>query len=260
MELQRRLADFQAAHIAVFVVVPEPVEMLAAFVHEHGISYPVLSDADSAVIREFGILNTLIDEGEPRYGLPFPGSYLVGEDGTVGRKFFHRRYQERETAEVVLHDGFSLPLDMSGNPTVSDGAAVTATLGGEGLAVAQLAELYVRIELADGLHAYGQPVPDGYIATEVTVTAPESVQVGAARYPRTRPFRVAGIEEQFHVFEGDIEVTVPLMSMERELETVPLEIAVRYQACDERECFLPRDERLHLDVPVRRLNTRPRPA
>lgn len=35
-------------------------EQLQAFADEHDVTYDLLSDADSAVIREFGILNTLI--------------------------------------------------------------------------------------------------------------------------------------------------------------------------------------------------------
>ena len=43
-------------------------------------TYDLLSDTDSAVIREFGILNTLVSPDDPEqaagrsfYGVPFPG-------------------------------------------------------------------------------------------------------------------------------------------------------------------------------------------
>ena len=41
----------------VFAVSPEPAAALARFAERHGVAFPLLSDADSAVIRRFGILN-----------------------------------------------------------------------------------------------------------------------------------------------------------------------------------------------------------
>ena len=58
-------------------------------------TYDLLSDVDSAVIREFGILNTLISPDDPEqaagrgfYGVPFPGVYVTDESGVVSEKFF----------------------------------------------------------------------------------------------------------------------------------------------------------------------------
>ena len=45
--------------------------------------------------------------------------------------------------------------------------------------------------------------------------------------------------------------------VEDEGESIPFDVEVRYQACSEQECFMPRTHRLHLEVPVVPLN-RPR--
>ena len=42
---------------------PAPGFVLAGFAEEYGITYPLLSDNDSAVIEAFGILNTVAEEG-----------------------------------------------------------------------------------------------------------------------------------------------------------------------------------------------------
>jgi hypothetical protein len=39
-----------------------------------------------------------------------------------------------------------------------------------------------------------------------------------------------------------------------DLEAIPLDVTVRYQACNDRECFLPQTKTLHLDVPAEALN------
>ncbi len=257
MELQNHKAEFEAAGISVFAISYDPVKAQSRFAEESGIDYPLLADEGSAVIKEIGLLNTLVKEDEPVYGIPFPGSYLVGEDGLVEEKFFHREYQVRATGATVLRSGFRAAVDLSASPhaELTDGdAKLAATFGGDGLAFMQHGDLYVRIELAEGLHVNGPDVPEGYFATEVRVTGPDGLRIGEPEFPPTAPFRIEGLDEQFQVFEGGVEVVVPLISALREGESVPVEVEVQYQACNDRECFLPKTDRLQLDVPVAALN------
>jgi hypothetical protein len=233
--------------------------VLAGFASEHGIEYPLLSDEGSRVIEQFGILNTLVLPDEPVYGIPYPGSYVVGEDGRITDKFFHRQYQVRDTGATMLRSGFRLPVDLRGFPQAAaaeHGAKVSATLNTSDLKFMQRAELYVRIDLDEGQHVNGREAPQGYFATEVLVSGPEGLRVEDPQYPSTRPFKVQGLSEQFQVLDGEVEIVVPLVSSIREVDSIPIEIEVRYQACDEHECFLPQTERLTLDVPVGQL-TRP---
>jgi DsbC/DsbD-like thiol-disulfide interchange protein len=118
--------------------------------------------------------------------------------------------------------------------------------------------LFVDIRTDDGLHLYGRPIPDGYIATEVAVEGPDDVEVGEVRYPATTPFRVHGLPEEFHVFDDSrISMEVPIRNQSRELDPFSLRINVRYQACSDSACFLPQKQVLELDVPRLPLN---RPA
>lgn len=240
-----------------FAVSYDSVDVLHGFAQEHRIEYSLLSDEDSAVIRRFGILNTLVRPDEAIYGIPFPGSYLVGADGRVVEKFFHHEYQIRESGPTVLRAGFGMPLDLGGFPSAK-AAQVSAVLAAESLTFMQPVDLYVRIALKEGLHVYGKPTPEGYLPAEVTVTGPDGLRVREPLYPPTRPFRVEGLDEPLHVYEGDLEVVVPLLPAIGEGESVTLDIAVRYQACDERQCFLPQTEHVRLDVPLGRLNRPPR--
>jgi len=261
VELYQHQADFQASGIKIFVILPEPVETLAQFATEYGVEFPVLSDQGSKLIREFGILNTLILPEEEIYGIPYPGSYLVGEDGRVVAKYFHREYRVRETAGTVLHSGFGLPIDLDRFPhdgVRASGVELTAVLGAEELKFMQAADLYVRLRLAEGLHIYGPSTPEGYYPTKVTVVGPEGLSVGEATYPPARPFRIEGLHEEFAVLDGEVEVVVPLVWELREGESLPVDIEVQYQACSDRECFLPTTERLLLEVPLGRLNSQRR--
>ena len=123
MELHDHRAEFEAAGVSVAVITPEPVRRIRRFIEQTGVSVPILADEDSEVIKRYGILNTLIAPDEDRYGLPFPGTYLLDGEGTVLRKHFHRRYQVRETAGALLRGDLDGVFDSTGFPTATvDGA------------------------------------------------------------------------------------------------------------------------------------------
>lgn len=283
----------------------------ATFAAQYGITYPLLADVDSTAIRATGILNELAAPGMPinfhkvapvplaeaegnmgqsHYGVPYPGSYLIGNDGRVIEKLFYRHYRTRASVATVLRSGFGVDFEVRENPraeVADEGVRIRATLGGESMVFMETALLYVEIDLDPRLHLYGQPVPDGYVATEVTVTGPDSVVVGEASYPPTEPFEVAGLEEEFQVFRGAVQIAVPIYyvredfnhllararSLERQLEEpgngvvrqlmahakktrppevteVHLDVSVRYQACTDVACLPPQTRELQLAVPI----------
>ncbi len=72
------MQDFDAAGVAVYALSYDEADALRDFGDAHGITYTLLFDPDSNVIRSFGILNTLIDpDDHPWYGIPYPGTYVV---------------------------------------------------------------------------------------------------------------------------------------------------------------------------------------
>lgn len=253
MELQAHKADFDAAGIKLFAISYDTVEALGAFAEAYGIEFPILSDADSKVIRDFGILNTLVKPNETEYyGIPYPGSYLVDSDGLVAAKFFNRQYQVRETALVMMRDGFGLPIDpaLLSHAEVSDGTGVSvhAELMTKLLRPRQRSLIYVTLELDEGLHVYGEPTPDDYVKTEVAVSGTEGLTFGGPRFPETHPFTIEGIDEEFHTYDGKVEIVVPVVSGIREEGTAQIEVKVSYQACTDAMCYIPRTETLALEL------------
>ena len=203
MQLQQNLPTFEAAGIRVFAISYDPVPVLATFAEEFGITFPLLYDEGSEVMRQYGIqtlrddgtivrnaallvispegriaygiLNTLVrPEETENYGIPFPGAYAVGEDGRVTEKSFFRYYRVRPSAQSVLRDLFDVPFDAGGDPYVearAEEASVSAVFASDGLVFMQRDPLYVRIELEPGLHIYRAPVPE-----QGTAAAPRAAQ------------------------------------------------------------------------------------
>ncbi|MYH40304.1 MAG: redoxin domain-containing protein [Chloroflexi bacterium] len=262
MELQRSLPELAEEGIVPLAVSYDEPAVLAGFARDHGIEYPLLADQGSEVIRRYGILNAEIDPGDEHYGIPVPGSYLVGSDGRVEQKLFHRSHRVREAGAALIRrvGGRAAPDSWPSASSASGEVAVRATLEARCLRVGQVVDLVVRLEPAPGLHLYGRPAPEGLYPTTVTVASTSPLRIGEARYPPTEPYRVRGLGRDLPAFVGEIEIVVPLVS-EIPDSTVPIDVEVRYQACSESECLLPRTERLRLNAPARGLVPgRPRPA
>ena len=172
-------------------------EQLGAFAGEHDVTYNLLSDADSAVIREFGILNTLISPDDPEqaagrsfYGVPFPGVYVTDENGVVTEKFFHRHYATRESAGTIRDSALGEILARHEVPAVelgTDQVKISAFPSDPAMQFETQSTIHVRFELEEGLHMYGRPLPEGYIASEVTVPDTPGLRVGTVQYPATHP-------------------------------------------------------------------------
>jgi hypothetical protein len=107
------------------------------------------------------VLNTLVrPEDVPFYGVPFPGYFLVNEEGVIVDKIFNRHFANRETVESIVDSsrGRIVPGEREPIETVTevDGIEITAFLRGGGgvLRIGPRRRLVVRFAMPDGLHIY----------------------------------------------------------------------------------------------------------
>lgn len=193
--------------------------------------------------------------------MPWPGTYVTDERGVVVEKFFHDSYKKRDSAESLLDSALGEVLGSHTEPPARGGdddvRIQVFVHGGRGtLRQGIVRKLVVRFELRDGIHIYGEPVPEGMIATRVEVAGPEGLVTLDPILPPTHPFTIEGLDLTLEVFEGRVDLVVPfypraeLVSEVRpvDVESVPLEVTVRYQACDDSSCFAPKTERFTLDL------------
>jgi len=224
----------------------------------------MLSDIDSDVINQYGVLNTLVQPDDvPFYGVPFPGFFLLDEDGVIVDKLFNRHLANREGVEAILDSflgrvepGLSEPFETVAE---DDGIQITAFLRGGGgvLRIGPRRRLIVRLEMPDGLHTYGEPVPDGMVATQIDVEGPDGFCCEPIESPPTRPLQLPGVSAPLHVWDGTVDFVIPTYAntdLARTIrdgaESITVQIHVRYQACDDTQCFIPRTRTIELDVPV----------
>ncbi len=82
----------------------DDVNVLAKFSKKRKISFPLLSDTDSKIIKEFEILNEKYKPGDRVYGIPHPIIIITDKDGTVKAKLFKEGYKKRPETEVILSE------------------------------------------------------------------------------------------------------------------------------------------------------------
>ena len=154
--------------------------------------------------------------------------------------------------KIILDD--NAPQVDAGDDEIKITAAVH---GGKGsIRQGVLRKLVVRFELADGLHIYSEPVPQGMVATQVELSGPPGITVLEPELPATDKLQLAPMDVELNVWSGTVDIVVPfyptgeLASETRPLDsdTIEIEVVVRYQACTDNECLLPKTETIKLTL------------
>ena len=252
-------ADLEAEGIALYAISYDPPDVLADFAQRHRITYPLLADAGSGLIRELGILNEEAAEGIA--GIPHPGLMVLDTDGTVTEKHFYESYRERDTGAGLLEHVFGIAAAHHGPraQVASDVVQVQAEFDAANYVWGQRVWLTVNLTIAEGYHVYGRPIPAGYVPLEIEIDPPERVTIGTPHWPTPEPFRVEGLDEQFQVFSGEIRISMPVTFMSVDAGALDVGGRVTLQACTATECLTPDSLSFKLRLPEVPLIERPKP-
>lgn len=249
MELQEAWPALEAGGVALFGLSYDAVPVLAAFAEKRGITFPLLSDEGSHTIRALGLLNRHVAEQHAFYGIqmrdehqgiPYPGTFVLDEDGVITEKRFEQSYRVRPTAPLFAEYASGPPAGVPEGAAraSSSGVLVEAWADTSAYRPYQQVRLHVQLTLPPGHHVYVPPVPEGFVPPGVDVDPLEGLTVGTPDWPAGRPFRVEGLDEEFSVAEGTVRLVVPLL-FTKNLGPTVVRAAVRYQACTAAECFPP---------------------
>ena len=118
--------------------------------------------------------------------------------------------------------------------------------------------LYCRLDIREGLHIYAEPVPSGFVATQVTVKAVPGIRLGQPVYPAATPLVMEELGLELPAWEGTVDIGIPITATTELLnvlkpldqKTIRLDLTIRYQSCSMRECFLPRTVNVSLELPL----------
>jgi peroxiredoxin len=271
VELQSQVKELGAKGLGLATISYDSVEIVAAFAREHSITYPMLSDAGSAVIKKFGILNPVAEwalgpeKDDPtvqaevqKYvsvvrpnagmvGMAFPGTFILDTQGRVKQRFFEDLYFERNTVSNLL-----IKLGNKSDAVVTGTLISTAHLEiATYPSIAQIApgdrfSVALEIEPHSKIHVYA-PGAKGYRVISLTVEPNPQVRVLPAQYPASEIYFFKPLNERVPVFQKPfrlvqelvLEGTRPAQEALRGKEIVTVNGTLEYQACNDKECFNP---------------------
>jgi len=238
----------------------DPVPVLADFSARRGITFSLLSDAGSATIKRYGILNTTIDPKNERYGYPFPGTFIVDRHGIVTSRVFESLYQERSTMSSIL---VRLGRQVDAPATKIHGAHLDVT----SYATDQVAapgthfSLVLDVTPAARVHVYA-PGATGYIPVAITLQPQAGLVVRGARFPKAEDYFFEPLNEHVPVYQHPFRIVQDVMldpSREaaarlKDMTSLTITGTFEYQACDDKVCFTPQSIPLSWAIGVKPLD------
>ncbi len=241
--------------------------MLKHFADRRKITFPLLSDPDSKIIREYGILNEEAQKGSFAYGVPYPGIYILDPSGIVKAKYFESDYKERDSTGLILLRQFRIEPETPHQP--QRGKHLTLTTGISAAVVRPGLKLQLTVDVAmdDKVHVYA-PGVTGYIPIDWTLADSPAWKSSAVIFPASKILRLEAIKESVPVFDGHFRLSREL-TIADEKAVRPLldasgglviEGTVKYQACDDKQCFLPATLPVKWTVPFQSLDRTRVPA
>ncbi|MDA0748158.1 MAG: protein-disulfide reductase DsbD family protein [bacterium] len=122
----------------------------------------------------------------------------------------------------------------------------TASLSSRTIRPGQALGFTLTLDVQQGYHIYGRPIPEGYVPLRLVFEDVEGVCFGEVNYPEATPYYVEVLNEELHVYTGRIVLRASLVNKRKEAFTVRARL--EYQACDERECYVP--EEVPFELPL----------
>jgi len=246
VELEQDLNSLRKHGLGLAAISYDSVAILKNFADRKKITYPLLSDADSKIIRAFGILNGTVKPGTAQYGIPYPGTFLVDPKGKIVSKYFEDDMRERVTASDILAGRFGALAPESSRTLEAKHVSLTTAASTPVARPGHRILLSLEIDLGPKMHVYA-PGVTGYLPIDWKLEETGAAKAFPFQYPPAQKVNLKVIHETALVYRGRVRITreitfgqenalKPLLTPSGELV---LKGSLRYQACDDRQCYLP---------------------
>ena len=245
--MQQNLAAIQKEGLGVAAISYDSIAVLESFADRQHLAYPLLSVPQSKIIGDFGILNDTVKPGTIGNGIPYPGVYIIDVHGRVVSKYFEDDYRDRVSTADILARRFGTPVTAAeaviDTPQLQIKTGASNELARPGLRIA----LTLDIQLKPGMHVYA-PGVQGYIPIDWKLEeGGPAAKRHAFQYPASEMLRLEAIGETVPVYRGHIhiirEITfgqeVALKPLVTPAGQLTIKGSFRYQACDDRKCYVP---------------------
>lgn len=259
MELQGQYEELKRRGIGLAAISYDSPETLKKFSEARGITFPLISDAGSAIITRYGLLNTTAQPGTRTYGVPFPGTFMLDRKGIVRTRYFEDAYQERNTTASILVRQGATPF----GPAVSAETphlTLTAGLSDAEAAPGKRLSIAIDVEPRRGMHVYA-PGKHTYQVISVAIDQQPWLKVMPALYAPSEIYHFKPLDERVNVYmkpfrlvqDITILATPEVQKLLANQQSVTISGRIEYQACDEKLCYAPQSLPVKWTVPLKPL-------
>jgi len=249
VELQRAYPKFKERGIELVGISYDSPAILKFFTARSGISFPLLADPHSRIIRRFGLLNPR-GQGMTA-GMAIPGFIYVGPRRRIREMFFEDNDLARYTANNMLGKLFPQLADAARKSIPAPHIRVNLTQSDAAVIPGNRVTLDAVISLPAGVHVYAPGVQGGYRPISLKLDPSPDAAFHGAVYPCAQVIYLPVIREKVPVLEGTFRISedvtlsyqpgfnVRIMKGPASGTAVTLKGNLFYQACNQKICFLP---------------------
>ncbi len=248
MELEQNAGQFQKIGLNVVGISYDSPQVLHTFAERKGIHFPLLSDTESKIIRSVGILNEEAPKNTPFFGIPHPGTFIVDKDGVITAKYFEDDFKQRYTAADILVQRFGVLPDSSRKEVVGKQLTAVTSASNSMVRTGQRIALVIDIDLKPKMHVYA-PGVEGYIPIDWKLADSDAAKVHPVKYPPSEKLHLPAINETVPVYREHVrftrDITIGSDAKVKASADASGQFTVsgtlRYQACDDRQCYIPQE-------------------
>ena len=245
-------------------------EILAAFAKQRGITFSLLSDAGSATIKRYGILNPVPewaigpDKDDPavkaavqKYvsvgnaraemvGIAFPGTFILDRQGHVASRYFEDFYIERNTISSIMLRLRDKAAPVAGAKISTGQLDVTTYPSESAIAPGNRFSIAFDVTPHPGIHVYA-PGAKNYRVIALNIATQPFVRLLPMKYPASQTYLFKPLNERVPVYQRPftlvqeviLEGTPQAQASFRGRDSVTLSGTLEYQACDDKICYNP---------------------
>ncbi|MBI3049058.1 MAG: redoxin domain-containing protein [Acidobacteria bacterium] len=262
MELQARYAELRNLGLGIASVTYDPPALIKKFADERKIEFPILSDADHAIVQRYGILNRQYAPGDRNYGIPHPGTFILNRDRRVLARYFEEEYQYRNTAaSIALKIGRPVPGMSTPSRHATPDLDLAVFVSDQTVAPGHRFSVVLDITPKPGMHVVA-PGQHRYRAVALRLDVNDTLRTYRVSYPQGTDFLLAPKNERLPAYAQpfrlvqDLAIVVNDETRQRAQKagaTVTLKGVFEYQACTETACSVPREVPLSWTVGLKPL-------
>lgn len=247
-QLERQRENFDQEGIRVAAVTFDSADILRHFGERAGITYPLLSDPHSKTIRAFGLLNEAVPTDHRFHGVAQACRLLIDSQGRVTAKFLEPNPTDRLTAGNILVRELQGESGAPRTEHATDHLRLSTWASDEVVRAENRVALVLDVHLDPKMHVYA-PGVEGYIPIEWSMADAAGLRHFPPAYPDSELLHLPAIQEIVPVYNGSFRLMADvslgkaddLATLTNELGEVVIEGSFRYQACDDKLCYLPEE-------------------